>query len=68
MNSFSEEDKKKFIEFLNMVATHGQFTVSTGQMINYVKLLSHMQQVLLPKLDAHILEVLRVVTPPKEGE
>lgn len=54
---FTEDDKKKFIDFLNAVATHAKFELNTQQLCEYFKLLAHMQQVMLPKIDAHILEI-----------
>ena len=65
---FTEDDKKKFIDFLNHVAKHGQFTMKTDDIINYYRLLSHMQQSILPKIDANIFEVVSVVEPQSEPE
>lgn len=59
----NEEDKKKFIEFLNIVATNAEFKMKTSEIISYFKLLSYMQQTLLPKIDANILEFKRVIEP-----
>jgi len=61
--SFNEEDKLKMIEFLNMVAKHARLDLDTQEVIQYFKLLSHMQQKILPKIDANILEVKRVIEP-----
>jgi hypothetical protein len=58
--SFSEADKQKLVEFLNIVAKNATFTMKTDEIINYFKLLAYMQQSILPKIDAHILEVLKV--------
>jgi len=63
--SFSEADKDKVIDFLNLVATKAEFTLKTEEVIKFYKLLAHMQQIVLPKIDAHILEVKRVVKPDK---
>jgi len=60
-NKFSEEDKEKVTEFLNLVATHARFNLDTNELINYFKALAYMQQKILPKIDAHILEVKKVV-------
>jgi hypothetical protein len=57
---FTEADKQKFIEFLNIVAKCAKFEMNTQEIIEYFKLLSHMQQVMLPKLNANILEVVKV--------
>lgn len=59
--NITEEDKQKFIDFLNMVAKHAKFDMSTAELIAYFKLLSHMQGKLIPKLDANILELRRVI-------
>lgn len=67
-HAFSEEDKKKVIEFLNLIATHAEFKVNTQDVIKYFKLLSFMQQELLPKINANILEVKKVIEAEKEAE
>jgi len=59
-NSFTEEDKQKFIDFLNSVAIHAEFKLKTKELCDYFKLLAHMQQVMLRKIDANILEVKNV--------
>ena len=64
-NKFNEEDKKKVIEFLNIIAKKAEFKVNTSEIIEYFKLLSHMQQSILPKIDANILEVKRIINPPE---
>lgn len=63
---FTEEDKAKFVEFLNMNAKHAKFEFDTIQMVNYYKLLQYMQGKILPKMDANILEVKRVIEPQQE--
>lgn len=65
---FTEDDKAKLIQYLNMVAKHGRFDLNTPELIEYFKLLSHMQKVIVPKLDANILEVLKVVEPKPESK
>lgn len=62
-HNFTEQDKEKFVRFLNMIAKSAQFNFNTNEVIEYFKLLSHMQQQLLVKIDSHILEVKRVVEP-----
>jgi hypothetical protein len=67
-NKFSEEDHKKFVDFLNMVAEKAKFEFNTDDSLKYVRLLSHMQQQILPKMKANILEIKRVVeTQPEEA-
>lgn len=66
-NKFSEEDKLKFVEFMNSVAKHASWKeLSTDELIKIFKLLAHMQQVMIPKLEANILEIKKVVEAPKE--
>lgn len=65
---FNEDDKSKFIEFLNTIAKTATFNLKTEELINYFKLLSHMQQKILPKIDNNILEVKRIVETKSEVE
>lgn len=60
-HKFSEVDKQKFIEFLNYVAKHAEFKMNTEELINYFQLLSYMQKTILPKINANVLEVIKVV-------
>jgi hypothetical protein len=64
--NFTEEDKIKTVEFLNMIAKHSKHEVSTQELITFFRLLSHMQQRILPKIEANILEVKKVVEPKEE--
>ena len=68
LGGFTEEDKKKVVEFLNMVAKHATFNIKTNELIDYFKLLAHMQQQILPKIEQHILEVVRVVEEDKSSK
>ena len=65
---FSEEDKQKVIEFLNMVAKHAKFEMNTTELIQYFKLLSHMQVKILPKIEANILEIKKVIEPQEPAK
>ena len=67
-NKFNEDDKAKFVDFLNSVAKHAKLELNTQELISYFKLLNHMQSVILPKLNANILEVIRVVEAREEPE
>ena len=58
--SFNETDKQKFVEFLNMVAKCATFEMKTDEVIAYFKLIAHMQQSILPKINANILEIIKV--------
>lgn len=66
--NFTEQDKQKVVDFLNYVATHAEFTLKTQELISYFKLLAFMQQELLPKIDANILEIKRVIETPASEE
>lgn len=66
---FNEEDKKNFIDFLNIIAQNAEFKLNTQEIIQYFKLLSKMQQIILPKIDANILEIKKIIEnkePEKE--
>jgi hypothetical protein len=65
---FNEDDKKQVIDFLNMVAKNAKFSFDTTEIIQYFRLLQHMQGKILPKIEANILEVKRVVNPAPEAE
>lgn len=66
---FKEQDKEKFIEFLNFVAQKAKFgDMTIEDSINLYRLVAHMQQELLPKINDHILEVKRVVEANPEPE
>lgn len=67
-NAFTEEDKKKVIEFLNFVASKAKFEVDTQEVIAYFKSLSYMQQELIPKISSNILEVKEVIEPEDNEE
>jgi hypothetical protein len=60
---FNEEDKQKIIEFLNMTAKHSRLDLDTAEIIQYFKLLNHMQAKILPKVEANIFEIKRVIEP-----
>lgn len=65
-NKFNEDDKKKLVDFLNIIAKKAKFEMDTSEVIKYYGLLSFMQQELLPKIDANIMEVVKVVEPEKK--
>jgi hypothetical protein len=60
---FNEEDKQKFIDFLNMIADKATFNLNTSEIINYFKLIQHMQVSILPKINANILEIKKIHNP-----
>lgn len=65
-NKFTEDDKNKVIEFLNMVAEYAKFNLDTKEVIQYFGLLSYMQKTLLKKIDSNILEIKKVVEAEEE--
>ena len=66
--SFSEEDKEKFIEFLNLIHKGAKFDFTQPELIKYFAALSHMQKAILPKISANILEVIAVHEMEKEDK
>jgi hypothetical protein len=64
-NKFAEDDKQKVIDFLNYVADNASFTHKTDGVIKYFKLLSYMQNSLLPKINDNIFEIKKIVEPEK---
>lgn len=66
---FTEDDKKKFIEFLNFVAKNAKFgEMNVEGILSFTKLLNHMQVAILPKINDHILEIKRVIETPQEPQ
>jgi len=66
-NSFSKDDLNKVIEFLNFIATRATFeNWKTEDTIKHFRLLQHMQATIIPKIEAHLFEIERVIqmTPP----
>lgn len=66
--SFTDEDHKKFCEFLNFIAKKAVFNSwNTEDTIQHFKLLAHMQQTILPKIEAHVFEMKELIqTKPTE--
>lgn len=61
---FQEEDQKKFVEFLNFIAERAIFPDwKTEDTIKHFKLISYMQQVILPKINKNIADLVKVVEP-----
>jgi hypothetical protein len=71
-HNFSEDDKEKLIEFLNFIAKHMTLgrkdDFGVEESLKFTRLLSFMQQVLLPKVHENILEVKRIVEAKPEPE
>jgi len=65
-NKFTDADKEKVVEFLNFIAIRAEFSNwKTEDSVKHFKLLAHMQQVILPKIEANIFEVKEVVHAKK---
>jgi hypothetical protein len=62
-NKFNEADKEKVIKFLNLIAKHARFDVNVEELLEVRNGLAHMQQVIVPKIDANILEIKKVHEP-----
>lgn len=65
-NTFSDSDKEKVIEFLNMIANKAEFNMNTSEVIKYFQLLSYMQNELLPKISDNVFEIVSV--KPAKGK
>ena len=65
-NTFSDSDKEKVIEFLNMIAGKAEFNMNTSEVIKYFQLLSYMQNELLPKISDNVFEIVSV--KPAKGK
>jgi hypothetical protein len=65
-HKFKDEDKDSFIEFLNFIATKAEFNMNTQEALKYVKLLSTMEKVILPKIDANIFEIKEIKNNKKD--
>lgn len=63
---FTEEDKLKVIKFLNLNANSAKLTLDTKELVEYFKLLNYMQTTLLPKIDANIMEVTKIIENKEE--
>ena len=59
-NNYTEEDVKKLVEFLNVVASKAEFNMKTQEIIQYFGLLSHMQKEIVPKMRDNVLEIVAV--------
>jgi hypothetical protein len=60
MSGFTEEDYNTLTGFINFVANKGQFNLNVTQSIELTKMLNKLQTVVLPKIEASILEVKSV--------
>lgn len=63
---FTEEDKKKTIEFLNFIASKAKFEMNTQDVIKFFGMLTFMQKELLTKINANIFEIKAIHEENKE--
>jgi len=67
-NSFTDEDVKAVIDFLNDIAKNYVCReASVKAMSDHLQLYRHMQS-LIPKIEEHVLEVKQVITPAESKE
>jgi len=58
---FTTEDKEQVIEFLNRVAKYAKFEgLNMQELIDTYKSIAYMQTIVLPKIEANVLEVVQV--------
>ncbi len=68
-NKFTQQDRDKFVEFLNFVYKRAIFNGITSEDSRiYTQMLAYMQKEVLPKIDANILEIKEVVSVPQAKE
>jgi hypothetical protein len=59
--NFTEDDKKKLVDFINFIATKAKLSdISIQENIKFYGLLSFIQKELIPKIDRNILEIIQV--------
>lgn len=64
LNGFKEADVNKFVDFLNFIANHAKFDgLTVKDQLEFVRLLTHQQQVVLGKMQELIAEEPKVHTP-----
>jgi len=65
--NFNDIDKEKVISFLNQISKNARFDFNTQELIEYFGLLSHMQKVIIPKINSNIFEIKEIVTPKDQS-
>ena len=65
---FGQEDYDKVVDFLNLIANKAEFKMNTSDVIKYFKLVSYMQQSILPKIKDHFFELEEIVNPGEPEE
>jgi hypothetical protein len=65
MTGFTEDDYNSLSKFVNFVTRNAEFRLNVAGNIELYNYLAKIQKELLPKIEAHILEVKSVTTPKK---
>lgn len=61
-DSFTQDDKERLVKFLNFLGTKAKFDgLSVQDVIDGYSHIAWAQTVLLKKVDAHIMEITRVI-------
>lgn len=68
--SFTDEDRQKVHSFVNLVSKDMRLSHEwdTKKALEYIRLLGWMQRDLMDKIAANVLEVNKLIEPPKEKE
>ena len=65
MGKFTEEDAKDLANFCNFVSKHAKFDVDWAEAVMLAKYSQFVQQ-LVKKIKDHVVELERVIEPPKK--
>ena len=68
LKGFSERDSDNLIKLLNFMNDHATFTLTNKQAIEWYGYLAWAQKDLLPKIQAHVLEIGKVKEVEKVPE
>lgn len=63
--SFKEKDSENIVKLLNFISDKARFNLDVKETITLYGLMAWAQQDLKPKIDAHVMEVKRVVENPE---
>lgn len=58
---FNEQDKEKVVKFLNLLGEKANYNLSTKEVIEFFGYLTYLQKTLIPKIDANIFQIEKVV-------
>jgi len=67
MGRFTEEDIKKATDLMNFISDKAEFTLTQKEIIEHFQRLAWFQQQLIPKMEAHILEVKYITRAKAEA-